>query len=47
SGLESGDSVLLGANFLVDSESRLKSAINAMTATTSAPAASPAAGHAH
>ncbi|MBL8112249.1 MAG: efflux RND transporter periplasmic adaptor subunit [Acidobacteria bacterium] len=26
SGLESGDSVLLGANFLVDSESRLKSA---------------------
>ncbi len=55
SGLDDGDSVVLGASFLVDSESRLKSALQSMTsagavgkpASPRKPAAAPAAGHAH
>jgi len=54
SGLSEGDAVVLGANFLVDSESRLKAALGAMTSAgtgttsnASAPAATPPAGHAH
>jgi len=54
SGLSEGDSVVLGANFLIDSESQLKAALGAMTsaATNSKPAtgkpgATPPAGHAH
>jgi Cu(I)/Ag(I) efflux system membrane fusion protein len=47
-GLKAGDVVVRGANFLVDSESRLKAAISAMSpggpASTAPPAAS---GHAH
>jgi Cu(I)/Ag(I) efflux system membrane fusion protein len=48
-GLKEGDVVVRGANFLVDSESRLKAAISAMTsaapaATKGAPATSPDAG---
>ncbi len=51
-GLKEGDVVVLGANFLVDSESRLKAAISAMTSTTSPgkkdePVSAPAAGHKH
>jgi Cu(I)/Ag(I) efflux system membrane fusion protein len=51
-GLKDGDVVVRGANFLVDSESRLKAAISAMTSATSpgkkdAPASSPDAAHAH
>jgi Cu(I)/Ag(I) efflux system membrane fusion protein len=52
-GLEAGDSVVTQANFLVDSESRLKAALDAMSpptspGTTPRPAAtSPPAGHAH
>jgi len=37
SGLKEGESVALGANFLVDSESRLKSALNAMTSAAAEP----------
>lgn len=50
SGLSAGESVVLGANFLVDSESRLKAALNAMTSNsskTSTPAATAPAGDAH
>jgi membrane fusion protein, copper/silver efflux system len=48
SGLSEGDSVVVGANFLVDSESRLKAALSAMASTaTSKPGATPAAGTAH
>ena len=51
SGLEEGDVVVRGANFLVDSESRLKAAISALTsapaAKTGAPAPPPDAGHKH
>ncbi|MFZ1851637.1 MAG: efflux RND transporter periplasmic adaptor subunit, partial [Nitrosomonas sp.] len=51
-GLKEGDVVVRGANFLVDSESRLKAAISAMTSaapagTKGAPAAPPDAGHKH
>ena len=51
-GLKEGDVVVRGANFLVDSESRLKAAISAMTSTTpagkkDAPASPPDAGHKH
>jgi len=50
SGVKEGDVVVLGANFLVDSESRLKAAISAMT--SAAPAGTKAvpasdAGHKH
>jgi multidrug efflux pump subunit AcrA (membrane-fusion protein) len=52
SGLKEGDVVVQGANFLVDSESRLKAAISAMTSTAPAErkaalATSPGAGHKH
>ena len=48
-GLKEGEVVVLGANFLVDSESRLKAAISAMTSATpagkkDAPASPPATG---
>ena len=45
-GLKEGDVVVLGANFLVDSESRLKAAISAMTSAgkKDAPAPPPVAG---
>jgi RND family efflux transporter MFP subunit len=51
-GLKEGDVVVRGANFLVDSESRLKAAISAMTSTTGtgkkdSPASPPDAGHKH
>jgi Cu(I)/Ag(I) efflux system membrane fusion protein len=51
-GLKEGEVVVRGANFLVDSESRLKAAISAMTSTTPAgkkaePAPPPDAGHKH
>jgi len=51
-GLKEGEVVVLGANFLVDSESRLKAAISAMTSTTSPgkkdePVSAPDAGHKH
>ncbi len=53
-GLHEGEAVVLGASFLVDSESRLKAALGAMTskgavATRKAgkPTATPPAGHAH
>ena len=50
SGLKEGEVVVRGANFLVDSESRLKAAISAMTSaapagTRSVPATRPDAGH--
>src|SRR5450759_5741833 len=38
SGLTAGETVARGASFLVDSESRLKAALSAMTATAKAPA---------
>jgi Cu(I)/Ag(I) efflux system membrane fusion protein len=49
-GLKEGEVVVKGANFLVDSESRLKAAISAMTSATptgkkDAPASPPGAGH--
>lgn len=52
SGLKEGDVVVRGANFLVDSESRLKAAISAMTSTAPSPkketpSAPPDAGHKH
>jgi Cu(I)/Ag(I) efflux system membrane fusion protein len=51
-GLKEGEVVVGGANFLVDSESRLKAAISALTsaapaAKAGAPATSPDAGHKH
>ena len=51
-GLKEGDVVVLGANFLVDSESRLKAAISAMTSPTSPgkkdePVSAPDAAHKH
>ena len=52
SGLNEGDVVVRGANFLVDSESRLKAAISAMTSAApakskAAPATPPDTGHKH
>lgn len=47
-GLEAGEQVVLGANFLIDSESRLRSAIEAMTADDPAPSGPvPSPGHQH
>lgn len=48
-GLSAGDRVARGANFLVDSESRLKAAISAMTAggRNGGESSPPAAGHEH
>ncbi len=52
SGLKEGEVVVRGANFLVDSESRLKAAISAMTSAApagkkDAPASPPDAAHKH
>lgn len=44
-GLNEGDKVVVSANFLVDSESNLKSALEALN--TGTPAAEPASGHQH
>ncbi|MGZ5427631.1 MAG: efflux RND transporter periplasmic adaptor subunit [Thermoanaerobaculia bacterium] len=51
-GLKEGEIVVQGANFLVDSESRLKAAISALTSAapatkTGAPATPPGSGHKH
>jgi len=42
-GLEKGDGVVTRANFLVDSESRLRASLEALTAASARPAAAPAA----
>ncbi|MBU8900591.1 efflux RND transporter periplasmic adaptor subunit [Corallococcus sp. H22C18031201] len=41
SGLKAGDSVVTGANFLIDSESRLRASLTALTASSAPPAATP------
>lgn len=46
-GLTKGERVVTRANFLVDSESRLKAALNQMAQKSGAAPAAPASGHAH
>jgi Cu(I)/Ag(I) efflux system membrane fusion protein len=47
SGLKAGDDVVVRANFLVDSESRLKAALAHLSQKSTSPAAAPAGGHQH
>ncbi|WP_243317138.1 efflux RND transporter periplasmic adaptor subunit [Geothrix paludis] len=47
SGLKAGDEVVVRANFLVDSESRLKAALAHLSQKPASPAAAPAGGHQH